>query len=71
MPSTATKNTLKNAYVVNSGYRYIDFAHAVSANGDTTWYDNMLNADNVHPNEQGALALFNCAVSSVPELLFD
>ena len=70
VPSSSAKNNFKNAYVEASGYRYIDFAKAVSLNGDSSWYDNMLNSDNVHPNEQGAIALYSCAVSTVPELLF-
>ena len=64
-----TKNTLKNAYVVESGYRFIDFAKAVSADGSTTWYDNMLHTDNVHPTKEGAKALYAAAVATVPELL--
>lgn len=69
VPASNTKNTLKNTYVVNSGYRYIDFANAISADGSSTWYDGMLSADNVHPDEQGAIALYNCAVTDVPELI--
>lgn len=69
VPSSATKNTLKNAYVSESGYRYIDFAKAVSANGDSTWYDNMLMDDGVHPKKEGAKALYAAAVATVPELL--
>ena len=68
-PSTATKNDMKNAYVRASGYRYIDFANAVSADGSSTWYNGMLSSDNVHPDVQGALALYSCAVTEVPELL--
>lgn len=62
-------NSAKNAYVVASGYRYIDFANAISADGSSTWYDDMLNSDGIHPKTQGAIALFNCAVAEVPELL--
>lgn len=69
VPATTTKNTLKNAWVRNSGYRYIDFANAISANGDSTWYSGMLYTDNIHPTAQGAIALYHCAVTSVPELL--
>ena len=69
VPATTTKNTLKNAWVRNSGYRYIDFAKAVSPNGDSTWYAGMLSSDNVHPAQQGAIALYHCAVTAVPELL--
>lgn len=70
VPSTNTDNTKKNAWVKTSGYRYIDFALAVSASGDSTWYDGMLCSDNVHPTEQGGIALYSCAVAEVPELLF-
>lgn len=69
VPSPATKNTLKNAYVKTLPYRYIDLAYAVSANGSSTWYDNMLSSDNVHPDTQGALALYNCIITNVPEIL--
>jgi lysophospholipase L1-like esterase len=61
-------NTYKNEYVRNLGYRYIDFAMAVSADGSNAWYDGM-NDDGVHPTAQGALCLFNTAVAHVPELL--
>lgn len=67
--STNVKNTYKNAYVIASGYRYIEFAKAVTADGGSTWYTGMLSSDNVHPTADGALALYNCAVASVPELL--
>lgn len=69
VPSTNAKNIYKNAYVEASGYRYIDFAKAVSLNGDSTWYDNMLYSDNLHPDTQGAIALYSQAVATVPELL--
>lgn len=69
VPSTNAKNIYKNAYVQASGYRYIDFAKAVSLNGDSTWYDNMLSSDNIHPETQGALALYSQAIATVPELL--
>ena len=62
-------NTAKNAYVKASGYRYIDFASAVSANSGSTWFDNMLSNDNTHPTREGALALFNQAIADVPELM--
>lgn len=62
-------NTYKNAYVIASGYRYIDFASAVGAANDTTWFDNMLSGDNTHPDVQGAIALYNQAIADVPELM--
>lgn len=72
IPSIPTKNNeQKNAYVRNSGYRYIDFAKAVGAQADGTWYAGMLASDNVHPTITGAIALYSMAISSVPELTYD
>lgn len=62
-------NTYKNAYVRESGLRYIDFAAAVGAESDTTWYDDMLSTDGVHPDTPGALALYRQALADVPELM--
>lgn len=62
-------NSYKNAWVESSGYRYIDFATAVGAHNGTTWYNGMLSGDNVHPTDDGAIALFSQAVATVPELL--
>ena len=62
-------NTAKNAYVVASEHRYIDFASAVGASSGTTWYENMLSNDGIHPSEQGAISLFNQAIADVPELM--
>ena len=61
-------HSAKNAYVRASEYRYIDFASAVGASSDTTWYDGMLD-DGVHPTIQGAIALFTQAITDVPELM--
>jgi len=71
VPSTLTRNINKNAYVISSGYKYIDFAQAISENGDSVWYQNMLASDNVHPDTEGAKALYSMAVATVPELLFE
>ena len=62
-------NTYKNAYVRESGYRYIDFAAAVGASHDAIWYNNMLSNDGIHPDVQGAVAMYSQAVIDVPELL--
>ena len=70
IPNVATvDNTYKNAYIKSSGRRYIDFAAAVGASSDTTWYSNMLSSDGVHPDVQGAIALYNQAITDVPELM--
>ena len=60
----------KNKYVRESGYRYIDFAKAVGAQSDGTWYADMLSSDNVHPTEEGAQALFYQALMDAPEITF-
>jgi hypothetical protein len=65
----AVDNTYKNQYVRDSGYRYIDFAAAVGASSDTTWFDGMLHSDGVHPEVQGAAALYYQALADVPELM--
>ena len=60
----------KNAWVRSSGYRYIDFASAVNVSQDSsTWYTGMLSNDNIHPTEQGAIALATQVLVDVPELL--
>ena len=71
IPSVPNRsNEQKNAYVRNSGYRYIDFANAVGAQSDGTWISGMLSSDDVHPTEKGAIALYNMAIASVPELTY-
>ncbi len=70
----------KIAWVKESGYRYIDFAHAVG--GDRTdpalvdgvnttgayWYYDMLHADGVHPAAKGAEALYYQFLTDFPEI---
>lgn len=65
-------NTGKNAWVKTSGYRYIDFAAAVGAeSASSTWYNGMLSADNIHPSESGARALFARALVDFPEIMLE
>ena len=60
----------KNAWVRESGYRYIDFASAVNIEQDsTTWHDDMLHTDNIHPTAIGAVALATQVLLDYPELL--
>ena len=62
-------NTHKNAYVKNSGLRYIDFAAAVNAESTgATWYSGMLSSDNVHPTATGGKTLYYRAMIDCPEL---
>lgn len=57
----------KNSYIRNSGYKYIDFAKAVGAQSDGTWYTGMLSSDNVHPDVAGGIALYNQALTDFPQ----
>ena len=62
-------HTYKNAWVRQSGYRYIDFAKAVGAEqAGSSWYTGALSNDNTHPSEIGARLLCQQALIDVPEL---
>ncbi len=62
-------NSLKNEWVRNSGYRFVDFERAVGAVGRNTWIAGMLSDDGVHPTELGAEALAKQFVLDVPEIV--
>ena len=65
-------HTGKNTWIKASGYRYIDFAKAVGAeSAGSTWFTGMLSADNVHPTEQGARALFARVLLDFPEIMLN
>ena len=65
-----TVNYYKNEYVKSLPYRYIDFADAVGANAiASTWYDDLLSDDNVHPTWLGAVVLAIKAINDVPEFM--
>lgn len=65
-----TDHSYKNAWVRASGKRYIEFANAVNVTEDsTTWYDDMLANDNIHPTAQGAKTLASQIIVSVPEII--
>lgn len=67
--NVAKNNTYKNAWVRNSGYRYVDFASAVGGNSNNaSWYDGMLNEDGTHPNTKGAVALYYQVLADFPEI---
>ena len=63
-------NEGKNTYVRKTGKRYIDFAKAVGASSSGVWYTGMLDVDNVHPTETGAIALYHRAIADCPELTY-
>ena len=67
----SVNNEAKNAWIRTSGYRYIDFAKAVGADGTGAWYEGMLASDNVHPTEEGAKALFSQVLIDLPEVMLN
>lgn len=70
IPTVPTiNNEQKNAWVRNSGYRYIDFAKAVGADSSGNWYSGMIESDNVHPSEKGAKALYGRVLTDFPEIM--
>lgn len=64
----AINHEAKNAFVRASGYQYVDFAKAVGAQSDGTWFSGMLSGDNVHPTAKGALALYNRVLSDFQQI---
>ena len=71
IPSVPNQNNEgKNTYVRGTGKRYIDFAKAVGASSSGVWYAGMLDTDNVHPTEAGAIALYHRAIADCPELTY-
>lgn len=62
-------NTYKNAWVRNSGYRYVDFAGSVGANAlGASWYSGMLDSDGLHTSTAGAITLYHQVLSDFPEI---
>ena len=69
IPNTPIRNhNYKNAYIRNSGKRYVDISQAVGAEESTSWYTGLLSSDNVHPTQNGAKVIANRMMASVPEL---
>lgn len=58
-----------NAYVLDSGLRYVDWYAAVGANEYGRWYPAYLSSDLVHPSELGAKALAMRLLVDVPEIM--
>lgn len=70
IPTVPTiNNEGKNAWVRASDYRYVDFAKAVGAQSNGTWYTDMLSNDGVHPSELGARALWHQVLLDFPEII--
>lgn len=71
IPSVPNKNNeKKNEWIRNSGYQYIDFAKAVGAQSDGTWYSGMLSQDNVHPTAAGGIALYGRVLTDFPQIAY-
>ena len=63
-------HAFKNAYIRDSGYRYVDIAKAVGSNdSDGTWYTGMLSGDGVHPAGNGQQAITYRIIADVPEVM--
>lgn len=70
IPTTPiVNNNYKNAWVKNSGFRYVDFAAGVGADTDGVWFSGLLSPDNVHPTAEGAKTLYYKFLSEVPEIV--
>lgn len=64
-------HTGQNYYVRHSGYHVIDFAYAVGAQSDGTWFSGMLSNDGIHPSNTGARAMFMRFLADFPEIMID
>lgn len=73
IPTVPTiNNERKNYYIRNIfNIQYIDFAKAVGAQSDGTWYNGMLSQDGIHPTDAGAKALYMAVVSGLPQIMVD
>jgi len=61
--SASTKNTEKNAWIKNSGIRYVDLADAIAD------VDGWLSSDGTHPSEIGGRFIALKMLADVPELM--
>lgn len=70
---TVINQTYKNAWIKASGFRYVDFAHALNMEAaGSTGYSGLMKADGVHPTELGAITLMNQFILDCPEaVLFE
>lgn len=64
-------HTYKNSIIMNSGYKYINFADAVGALNDSTWYTGMLSNDNLHPSVEGGKALAAEVLKDLPYICIE
>lgn len=58
-----------NAYIRNSGIRYVDFNLVLTANNDgVTWNPDLVQSDLVHPNALGFQVMYNRVKVDLPEV---
>lgn len=69
-PTTPIRyNEFKNAVIRASGYRYVDVAQAVGADGTGAWTNGLLSNDNVHPTTAGSKVMVAEYLAVVPEMI--
>ena len=69
IPNIPERNhSIKNEWIRQSGYRYVDVCEALGADLNTSWYDGLLSTDNVHPSEKGSIVIAQRIIADVPEL---
>lgn len=63
-------NSFKNAWIKNSGFRYIDIAAAVGGtNVGSTWFSGLLSPDNIHPTyNYGEQVIASTIAAGLPEI---
>ena len=57
----------KNKWIKESGYRYIDMAAGLGADGTGAWTEGYLHTDKVHPTARGAEAIYKQVIKDLPE----
>ena len=68
IPTVPTRyHEAKNKWIRESGYRYIDVAAGLGADGTGKWCDGYLSGDGVHPSARGGEAIFRRIVADLPE----
>jgi lysophospholipase L1-like esterase len=68
IPTIPTRShEAKNKWIRESGYRYIDMAAALGADGTGAWHEGYLSSDGVHPTNSGGKAIYEKIVADLPE----
>lgn len=77
IPSVPSKlHAGKDAWIRNSGYRYVDWAAALEDPGSRYWRnwgtsDALLSSDEVHPTTKGAIVMATRFLQDFPEITID